>query len=54
MLTGYDDFMKPLALTLAFLSPVLAAPLEGAYIGSVGNSPVVAVFVAKEAQFENS
>jgi|GEM_PF-2542645 len=52
--------MKLLALTLALLSPTLllnsaqAAPLEGTYIGTVGTSPVVAVFGNKDTQFENS
>jgi len=52
--------MKLFALTVALLSPTLllnsaqAAPLEGTYIGSVGTAPVVAVFGAADAQFENS
>ena len=59
-LEGYNDFMKLLALTFALLSPTLllnsaqATPLEGTYIGSVGTAPVVAVFGAADAQFENS
>lgn len=46
--------MKLLALTLALLGPVLAAPLEGTYVGTVGTAQVVAVFGNQDTQFENS